>query len=849
MPKRNLQIVTVDWVMVGLGIVWLLSLWIFGETPWQMVLLGFGTAVWWLVGKWWVSVREGLTRQPVFSLTKLSLAWKAWWVVWIALAVLNVSMSQIMPQSLQRLLWWIMSGLWFWWWSSLIQPKIKIWLVTNILCGGVAVLAVLSWLMAWFRPQSLVSLGIDVYPSYLLPFFGHHHIAALLVLIWPLTWLVSERFANNKRGVQSATGIWLLLASVTLWFSFSRSAWLAVVLQVVTIFWLLRKRFYQNIKVWGLTVGILVLVVLSGFLIKDLLQSYEFADLPQPIRQLCYQWWAPDNLCGVAPEPRLEYWKQTLRVWQEFPWYGSGLDTFGQVAKRWQESTTYQSQYSHQVFLQIMAEQGLLGAMIWLGFFFLLAKDFIIRWRREPQAENIALLLAVIGAVIVGNLDFDWQLAGFWWPLLLVVACVGFSTETQVHKTAAPPKTSIVSTAILWAALSATLFGGGLSLLTYVALTNHKIDAWVQIWPYSVEWRSRMAQNIQQKALWHSIVTTQYRQHPEVWFSAMTDITDSQQRWLWLEQLWLIDPWRYWDANPLATARQNQDLKQINQVLERLQDWYRIHPKVKQQKYNPAFAMELFDLADVNLRNHNWHTAEQALLLAQVFDPWILHNRFPLVAAEPDPATAAQILAVFSKLNHENYGDHLPRYRLWYRSLVSTELERLMVWRRSQVGPEPISSQWLPMTLDQDLSDWANAVWLLGEQSLLLLPDPQSRGEVLSQKLSALVIEAGDATVSTQNNRVSQHYQLAQKIQPWILDGTLWWFERLRLIKPATAEFLAFAHDWSKASAAQTGYKPQAWMLFYNRVLLLSLRSGNSAAAFESLRAVQHYWQQSLDLR
>lgn len=836
--QSSAQFFAIDWVMVGLGVIWMLLLWSYGATALQKIILGLGTIVWWGVGNWWIQVRQKLTLKIEFDLSQIGVKWGFWWLAWLSVVVVNMFTSQIPVRSGVVVFWWLMSGLWFWWWSGLTNQKLKKWLAVHILCGGILILVCASWIIAWFNPIFIVQSFLSLSPNFLLPFSGHHHIAALLVLIWPLWWSMSLWRVSSLKVQQMTTFMWLIILGGTVWFSFSRSAWLAIILQAGVLFWLQRHEIKQNIKVWTLGGVILVLLLVAGFLLKDLMQSRPFADLPKPIRQLCYQWWSPDALCSVAPEPRLEYWKQTIIVWQHFPWFGSGLDTFGQAARRWQTSTLFQTHYPHQVLLQVLSEQGIFGSMVFLGFFGLLFFEFFQHIQRKTVLHDWPLFMAVLGALVIGNFDFDWQLAGFWWPFLMVVSCVAIPALSK----------SVVENVLPFLLKTGLLIGGVgaiASVLTYVVLIANRVDQWQFLLPYNAEWQSLAARQVKNRAVWHDFVQRYYRQSPDVWFGAMTDVYDVNERWSWLEQLWQIDPWRYWEMNPLASARKNQDLVRIAVVLDRLQQWLLAHPDSKVQKYNPAFAAELFELADESLLREDWQLAEKALVLAQTFDPWILHNRFPSIAenvlkSEKIPT----ILKIFSSLNQTNYGDNLSRYRSWYRQLVLQQVNSLLQRRVKMMGTVPISSQWLPMT-ELNMNDWVDSVALLGNQSLVLLPDPQSRSIDLSQKLSGLLIEAGDVTVSTDKNRVSELYLLAQKIEPWVLNGKLWWFERLRLIKPSSNEFMSFAADWSNASAEATGYKPHAWILFYNRVLLLSLRSGDSATAFASLRAVQHYWMQA----
>ncbi len=830
---QPLKIFWFDWILVIAAIVWLLFIWGFGGSPWMVLILGFGSIGWWTIGSWW-----NRYRPRAFSGNNLEKNWLWWWGAWLGVVGINVFTSQIPIQSALLFFWWLASFLWFCWWGSLIDVPLKRWLATQILGWGLAVLVLMNWLIAWFQPLFVLESGLKRHPNFVLPFFGHHHVAALIVLIWPVIWLLQRWLKLPQKQWRWLQVAWIGILGITVWSSFSRSAWLALFVQGMVFFWHYRHAIKTNVKVWVLSAGIFSLILVSGFLLKDLLQSKQFQELRSPIRALCYQWWTPDSLCVVAPEPRLEYWHQAFIVWQHFPLFGSGLDTFGQVMKRWQITQAFQSQNPHQMLLQVLTEQGLLGFVVWLRFFMLL---FQLLRQQRSQGFDWYWNVMILGALIVGSFDFDWQLAGFWWPFLLMVSCV------------VPPMTHSRTVHAFWRWLTGFIlvivgFWTVLSGVTKIAIENNQIDAWIKIWPFSVEWQSQTAQKITDTKQWHAIVQRYYAHSSEVWSAAMTTVTNTSEKWVWQEQLWLINPVRYWESNPLATATQNRDNLQIQTVLSRLDNWLTTHPNSQIHRYNPAFAEELFALADDKLLLGDWETATQALRLAQIFDPWILHNKLPtIMATVPSTEKISFVLKVFASLNQNGYGDNLTKYRLWYRQLVTAETQWLAQRRQRGEIFTKNGAYAMPPQL-HPVPDWVEPVKTLAQQTLVLLPDPQSRGEELSDKLAQLILLTGDDTISTQTYQVSQLYQQAQVIQPWALNARFWWFEQLELVKPETMEFLKFAADWQTAPPEKTGYKPRDWMLFYNRVLLLSLRVGNVEAAFQALKAIQHYGVQAHNL-
>lgn len=101
---------------------------------------------------------------------------------------------------------------------------------------------------------------------------------------------------------------------------------------------------------------------------------------------------------GGTGNDRVAIWKATLQMIKENPLLGIGTGSFDYVYEV--KDVTYR--YPHNIVLEVMVEQGILGTLIWVGFYlYSLILAFRGFWRK-PQANGMYLLglaLLVYGTV------------------------------------------------------------------------------------------------------------------------------------------------------------------------------------------------------------------------------------------------------------------------------------------------------------------------------------------------------------------------------------------------------------------------------------------------------------------
>ncbi|GEM_PF-1548409 len=131
---------------------------------------------------------------------------------------------------------------------------------------------------------------------------------------------------------------------------------------------------------------------------------------------------------------RFYYWITSLKIIKDFPLTGIGWRNFGIVYEFYRLPLANVSHYSHNVFLQVMAETGLLGLM---SFLYMVTIAFrsgirILNNGGGNQGLKIGLFCAGCSFLIHNLVDISFyfsQAAFFWWMILGLI--VNFSAEKQ----------------------------------------------------------------------------------------------------------------------------------------------------------------------------------------------------------------------------------------------------------------------------------------------------------------------------------------------------------------------------------------------------------------------------------
>ncbi|MFH1097648.1 MAG: O-antigen ligase family protein [Candidatus Desantisbacteria bacterium] len=98
---------------------------------------------------------------------------------------------------------------------------------------------------------------------------------------------------------------------------------------------------------------------------------------------------------------RVELYKTGWRMWKDYPVLGVGPDNFRYMCKKYYQGTGTNVRVSHNTYIQLLSETGIIGFLFYMGFIFLILKDLRFVRKHAPfeidgiQVKNIAFALEI----------------------------------------------------------------------------------------------------------------------------------------------------------------------------------------------------------------------------------------------------------------------------------------------------------------------------------------------------------------------------------------------------------------------------------------------------------------------
>lgn len=225
----------------------------------------------------------------------------------------------------------------------------------------------------------------------------------------------------------------LILAIVILFLTKSRAGFLSFLVTVIfilvyTIFDARKKEneLFSKNKIWFLAFAIIIILTYFHPIVRDAFQML---------------WERSKNLFsfkGIILTPRVYIWKSALMMFKDNPIIGTGLDTFQVIFPYyrfpiyWQLEWNGTPEKTHNVFLQILATQGVLGFSFYLLLFFtFLKKSFnLVFCERDITRRYIifGFFMAAVAFYVQGLFNYTVVAYGsFFWLALAII----FSQETS----------------------------------------------------------------------------------------------------------------------------------------------------------------------------------------------------------------------------------------------------------------------------------------------------------------------------------------------------------------------------------------------------------------------------------
>lgn len=219
----------------------------------------------------------------------------------------------------------------------------------------------------------------------LIPTYGHNNIVDILLFGIP----VAVFFAiKTRKFLYLFIFIFLFLGIL---FSFARVAMGIVVLFLVVILFFYRKRISIKTK---------IMIGVFCFFITGMMTILFF------VPQTSYTRYFPDTIVPKMTKEvdkagnRFEYFRQAGEAIKERPLFGSGPGTFILQSKRLQSSSDSFSRYAHNVFLQELTEEGIVGMTLILCLLVWWAITCFGMYKKKEQSQRWFFVLIGSGIVL-----------------------------------------------------------------------------------------------------------------------------------------------------------------------------------------------------------------------------------------------------------------------------------------------------------------------------------------------------------------------------------------------------------------------------------------------------------------
>ncbi|NUM25646.1 MAG: O-antigen ligase family protein [Candidatus Buchananbacteria bacterium] len=189
----------------------------------------------------------------------------------------------------------------------------------------------------------------------------------------------------------------LLVITPALFFSFSRSAWIALIVCLIVLsFWLYRRHDKAlNRTFYQIFLLLVLMVVILGLNLTDPLVTRLVGREPLEISSISL---------------RMTFTEQAWNIIQTRPWQGTGvgnytLGVYHDINSSW---PGYYYQPVHNLYLLILAEMGIFGALTFAALLGLLG---YMAFRQGPSLEKMIIILSLASCLVISLFDhYFWTL-------------------------------------------------------------------------------------------------------------------------------------------------------------------------------------------------------------------------------------------------------------------------------------------------------------------------------------------------------------------------------------------------------------------------------------------------------
>lgn len=257
---------------------------------------------------------------------------------------------------------------------------------------------------------------------------------------------------GRRRGFAAAGTTLIALAFLL---TSSYTAWAAAAVTGLIAAIMFRRKLLRTRAAWVAAGGIAA-VVLLGFLMPALLKKQSNASPTFPIIPVAH--------VESSFNQRLEFNRVAIEEFLSHPAFGVGLSQYQSVYPRYAATIVEQPRYTHNYYLQTLAEVGLFGALAFGIFLFFLVRRTWQVLRGKPDSGHVSLnglALAVIASALASAVDFSWQFPAvflaFWVLSGALMSDVRFGRPITLHIHPAVVRVSLTVLALAFLVRGVTL--------------------------------------------------------------------------------------------------------------------------------------------------------------------------------------------------------------------------------------------------------------------------------------------------------------------------------------------------------------------------------------------------------
>ncbi len=189
-------------------------------------------------------------------------------------------------------------------------------------------------------------------------FYWPNPFAGFLLLTLPVE-LVRLAHAGSRRDLL-AHGFLSVLLATSLVLTYSRGAWLSLLIVLPAMGVLLRPASRRDAAVRLVAVAVLITGAV-GLLTRGAVLSPAGQTVSGRAASVA-------DATDVSVQGRLNFWKAGVSIFRDHPWVGTGPGTFGAVHARYQRDVRFYARDPHSLYVQTFAEMGAIGGVALVAF-------------------------------------------------------------------------------------------------------------------------------------------------------------------------------------------------------------------------------------------------------------------------------------------------------------------------------------------------------------------------------------------------------------------------------------------------------------------------------------------------